>query len=172
MNLVDLDERTREVMLEEFEYDMESETVYRSTRISEYGWRHYPRIFRNAIEHDEADGFAMDLKPLLEDHVVVKGKLQKVPKNAAELLAYGQFNYYYVRAMARRAVEEKRELAVYRAKPTSSPRPDSEAKIGTKPDPAELYEELRNSQAFESLLGIPNGPGSKISVRFCDEEGQ
>ncbi len=90
-----------------------------------------------------------------------------IPENAPETIAEGAFNRYYIRALARRALEDRiPALVIYRAKPVAQPRPESEALVETTIDPAALLEDLRAHTADRPELGVPAGPGSGLSVRL------
>jgi hypothetical protein len=90
-----------------------------------------------------------------------------VPHNAAEVVAESEFNRYYIRALALRAIENGvHELVVVRARPVAQPRAQSEALIETTLNPAELLEDLRSHPGESPRLGVPAGPGSGLSVRL------
>jgi hypothetical protein len=174
-HLVNLDERTRELMLEEVEYDVARNQLHISPFLSGQGQRDYPSLLREAIEHGDAESLAESLR----GHRRIARTLHRrkptggytivtVPKTAAQTLAESEFNRYYIRALCRRALAEGvKELIVYRAKPVANPRPESEALLETAVDPAALLEDLRiHTGDEEPELGIPAGPNSGISVRF------
>ena len=83
-------------------------------------------------------------------------------------MAESEFNRYYIRGLARRAIEDGvQELVVYRAKPVSNPRPESEARVETTISAQELLEDLRSHPGDERpTLGVPSGPNSGLSVRL------
>jgi hypothetical protein len=83
-------------------------------------------------------------------------------------LAESEFNRYYIRALARRAIEDGiQELVVYRAKPVQNPRPESEARVETAIPPQDLLDDLRAHLGDERpTLGVPSGPNSGLSVRL------
>ena len=89
-------------------------------------------------------------------------------ENAAEVLAESEFNRYYIRGLARRAIEDDiPELVVYRAKSARNPRPESEARVEMALSPKELLDDLRAHPGDElPALGIPSGPNSGLSVRL------
>ena len=59
------------------------------------------------------------------------------------------------------------ELVIYRAKPVSNPRPESEARVETSLSPEELLDDLRSHPGDEPpTLGVPSGPNSGLSVRL------
>ena len=86
-------------------------------------------------------------------------------KDAAAVMAEGEFNRFYIRALCIRAIDEGRELEIYRARPSAKPDEASEAKIGDKPDPKALLADLRTSPGVGTALGLPR-PGSGVSVRL------
>jgi hypothetical protein len=91
----------------------------------------------------------------------------KVPVTAADTLAEGEFNRFYVRGLCRRTLQERDgQLVVHRAKAVAQPRPESEALIGTSPDAEKLLSDLRTNIGVEPALGVPKGPNSGLSVQI------
>jgi hypothetical protein len=84
---------------------------------------------------------------------------------AAETLAEGEFNRFYVRALCRRQMSGDGQLVVHRAKQVQNPRPESEALIGTSPNAGKLLDDLRNNPGVEPALGVPKGPNSGCPYR-------
>lgn len=91
--------------------------------------------------------------------------LVSVPHTAAQTLSEAQFNMYYMRALAMRAIDEGKGLFVYRAKDVDVPRRESEEMIGTFLDPATVLQTLRETIGVESPINIPL-PNSGITVRL------
>ncbi|MGH2523912.1 MAG: hypothetical protein ACRDH2_15510, partial [Anaerolineales bacterium] len=58
------------------------------------------------------------------------------------------------------------ELVVYRAKPVTQARPESETLVETVISPVALLEDLRAHPGEKSELGVPGGPNSGLSVRL------
>jgi hypothetical protein len=88
------------------------------------------------------------------------------PKNAARILAESEFNRFYIRALARRAMEDGiPKLVVYRAKLVRNPRPESEALVETTLPPEASLADLRAHSDRPPSLGVPSGPNSGLSVR-------
>ena len=54
---------------------------------------------------------------------------KKSPSNIREMLAFSDFNRYYVRAILVRAIEENKSVTVYRAKQSVNERQESEAAL-------------------------------------------
>jgi hypothetical protein len=92
----------------------------------------------------------------------------KVPYNAAQQLAEGEFNRFYLRGIASRALKEgKKDLRIYRGKEVSAPRVESEEKVGSLIDAALLLAELRKNDFVDNALGLPAGPNSGLTAEIA-----
>lgn len=170
-----LDDRTRQLMLDEMEYDIAQNQLHISPFLSGQGQRDYVNLLRETLQSGNDETLAQSLR---EHRRILrtlprrnpKGgySMSATPENAAQVLAESEFNRYYIRALARRAIEDGiSELVIYRAKPVSNPRPDSEARIETSLSPQELLDDLRDHTGDEiPELGVPSGPNSGLSVRL------
>jgi hypothetical protein len=171
-----LDDRTRQLMLDEMEYDIEHNQLHISPFLSGQGQRDYPNLLREAMQGGNDETLAESLR---EHRRILKTLPRRQPKaggysiaatpeNAAQVLAESEFNRYYIRALARRAIEDGiSELVIYRAKPARNPRPESQARVETTLSPQELLEDLRAHPGDEPpTLGVPSGPNSGLSVRL------
>jgi len=170
-----LDERTRQLMLAEMEYDIAHNQLHISPFLSGQGQRDYANLLRETMQHGNDQTLAEGLRAhrrlnrTQPRHKPSGGyALAATPDNAAELLAESEFNRYYIRALARRAIEDGiSELVVYRAKPAQNPRPESEARVETTLPPEDLLADLRSHTGDEvPSLGVPSGPNSGLSVRL------
>jgi hypothetical protein len=91
----------------------------------------------------------------------------KVPINAPDMMAEGEFNRFYARGLCLRAIAEGiPTVTVYRAKEVNNPRPESEALIGTHVSAEQLLQDLRQHTGTDTDLGLPGGPNSGLSVRL------
>lgn len=168
----DLDERTRQLMLEEVEFDASESVLYVSPRLNPSGQQGYEQLLKEAIrEYDDA-WLTEELRsgdyfnPSLQRQTQKGTSTQKMPKNAPDTLAEGEFNRFYIRGLCRRAIEEGTpEVEVYRGRESSRPRSESEALIGKRLSANALLEDLRLSVGVTPAL-LPPGPNSGLTVRL------
>jgi hypothetical protein len=169
-----LDDRTRQLMLAEMDYDIDHNELHISPFLSGQGQRDYTNLLREALQSGNDETLAQNLRAhrrLIKTLPRRKPKggyaIAATPENAAEVLSESEFNRYYIRALARRAIEDGiPELVVYRAKQVNSPRPESEALIETTLAPEDLLADLRSHPGESTSLGVPSGPNSGLSVRL------
>jgi hypothetical protein len=174
-NFENLDELTRQYMLDELSHDIRSGTVYISPRLNDMGKTHYIRVLEKSIREGNEITLKNDINAgllnLLEQKKKPSGGYTRarVPNTAAETLAEGEFNRYYIRALCRRVIEEETgEIQVYRAKEVDRPRLESQMKIGMIIDPRKTLRQLRDNSQFDTILQIPSGPNSGLSVRITN----
>lgn len=170
-----LDERTRQLMLDEMEYDIANNQLHISPFLSGQGQRDYANLLRDALQSGNDETLAQSLR---EHRRILRTLPRRNPsgsysitataKNAAQVLAESEFNRYYIRGLARRAIEDGVQgLVVYRAKPVRNPRPESETRVETAVSPQDLLDDLRSHPGDERpSLGVPSGPNSGLSVRL------
>lgn len=170
MDLHDLNDATRAAMIDEAEADVEAGTLFVSRRLNGRGMRRWPHILIDAIRIGDPETLASCIRTesLLVDREISHRNGQsyekKVPVNAADTLAEGEFIRFYMRAVCIQALSAGTKVRVYRAKPVMNPRPESEAKIGNVVDPTELLDDLRRNIGMETFLGLPPGPNSGLCV--------
>ncbi len=81
------------------------------------------------------------------------------------MLAEGEFNRFYIRAVCARAVADGISgVVVYRAKSVEHARSESERKIGQTVDPSAVLNDLRAHPGVDTALGLPPGPNSGLSI--------
>jgi hypothetical protein len=156
------------------DYDIAHNELHISPFLSGQGQRDYANLLREALQSGNDETLAQNLRAhrrLIKTLPRRKPKggfaIAATPENAAEVLSESEFNRYYIRALARRAIEDGiPELVVYRAKQVNSPRPESEALIETTLAPEDLLADLRSHPGESTSLGVPSGPNSGLSVRL------
>ena len=172
LNLKNLDDITRKLMLEEIEHDKRNNALYISQRLNAKGKTEYSKLLENASANSDDTKLAYDLLNCMAEKEPRRKKdgtvsFASVPFNANEILAEGEFNRFYIRALCLQVINEKKgRLRVYRAKRVSDPRPESEAKIGQFIDPNALLADLRTHPGIDTALGLPAGPNSGLSIEI------
>ncbi len=169
----DLDEKTRKYMLEAIDDADRIGNVYYSTRFNEAGRQEWLGLLKEAArEHDEK-WLAEQVKSHglfreLEGGRTPRGAytVKHIPgPAAADTLAEGQFNRFYMLGLARRARDEGvPELEVYRARDTASPRPQSQRLVGTRIPVEQVEDQLRDTKASlkSPLLRVRSGISLKL----------
>ena len=174
LHLVDLDQRTRDLMLSEVDADVAAETLYFGSYLSDEGRADYESLLKEAVTSGDdssleaAFGTAGRMARTTQRRKPRGGyTTAKVPVTAPQTLAEGEFNRFYLRALCLRANEDAIEsLLIYRAKVVQNPRAASEARIGTSVEAAALLEDLRANPGVDTALGLPSGPNSGLSARL------
>jgi len=169
----DLDGTVRQYMVKELDRDIESHTIYLSERLNESGVSEWIKLLREAIQKNDDDWLATQIRlyNLLNptyQRKNLKGGLTfvKMPVNAPETLAEGEFNRFFVRGLCAQVIATGgTEVEVYRGKDVSQPRSESEMMIGQQISAKKLLEDLRTSQGVEPAVGLPSGPNSGLTVR-------
>lgn len=164
--------QTRALMISEVKSDIQNEQLYYSKRFCEAGHRHYADLLLESIENGNEQSLAAALKEKkcfadTETRTTKKGVIySKIPETASQTLAESEFNRFYMRALALQAIQAKKTLTIYRARASENPRPESELLIGKQIDPVTLLDDLRKNVWFDTLLGLPPGPNSGLSVKI------
>ncbi|MFS8172344.1 hypothetical protein [Vreelandella titanicae] len=174
LNFRNLDDRTRALMLSEIDRDITASTLYLSDNLSEHGKEKYPELLQDAVRTGNDDTLAMAIRGHLNSHEKPRklktGGFSKPPVmriNAHEMLAEGEFNRFYIRAMCVRAMEDGLSgVVVFRAKLVKNARSASEQLIGQTIHTEALLSDLRNSSGIDTALGLPPGPNSGLSVQL------
>ena len=173
LRLLDLDAETRRYMLDEVEFDAARGTLYISSRLNGAGRIRWLELLREAVEkHDDVwlagRVVAERLLNAYEERRTKNGTTTaKIPVNAHETLAEGEFNRFYLRGISRRAIAEGLAgLEIYRAKAVERPRSESQIMIGKICDPAKLLSEIRTHPGIDTALGLPPGPNSGLSAKI------
>jgi hypothetical protein len=166
-----LDATTRRYALAEFDEDLANDRFHASDRLRPTAIAEYQRLLRDAIRYYDDRWLEEHVDDLMVDFETRRTRAggqttAKLPQMAARMLAEGDFNLYYMRGLALRAIEEAREVVeVYRARLSEEPRLSSAAAEGHRTPAREVLEQLRaKSQGpIHAALGQPN---SGLSVRL------
>lgn len=168
-----LNDDIRRYMLEEIELDEANGTSYLSRRLHEAGCERWPVILREAAAHGNDASLAQAIRDddCLNAHVPRTNKktgitsMTAMPVNAPEMLAEGEFNRFYIRALCRFAIDNGIDhLVGCRARHSENPRSSSEEAVGKHFDPAAVLEDLRTAQGDDTALRMPGGPNSGICL--------
>jgi hypothetical protein len=173
MNLTNLDTTTRAHMRSEVEADISASSLYLSPRLSTVGIQDYPDLLLDAVTNGTPATLAAALRANgrlnVMEIAVRNGKSysKRVPVTAADTLAEGEFNRFYIRGLCVRAISGGTAgVVVYRAKDVVHPRPESTARISQIIDPSVLLADLRLHHNVDTALGVPAGPNSGLSVHL------
>ncbi len=173
-----LDDETRRLMEVEIAADIEegkrepTRGLYVSSYLNERGVELWPDLLLEAARTGSEDTLAREL----DRHGCFKTEVERrkpsggyttarVPVTAAQTLAESQFNMYYMRALAARALDSEAGLIVYRAKQVENPRQTSEQMIGATLNAAEVQAELRATRGVNPASHIPL-PNTGLTVRL------
>lgn len=171
-NFTKLDARTRALMIEEITRAEKLGQLYFSARFNDTGTRGWVMWLTSAVEQHDEHWLAYQLEVAdAMKHLETKAKSKggyttaHVPDTAAETMAEGQFNRFYMVAICRRAIEDGKAIVrVYRAKHRGEPRPESIALEGTSRDANMLLQELRSKDL--SLRCDLLKPNSGLSIDY------
>lgn len=157
-----LDKTTRQIMIQEFTKDYKSNNWYISPRLTEKGIEEFPKLLLTAFESGDEETLTNSIKHMThlkrtEKRKTAKGIIDaKVPSNANKLLAEGEFNRYYMIALCIRAIDENKQIKVYRGRTSSTVRANSEELIGKYLDPQTTLKTLKNTNDRDNHIPEPN----------------
>ena len=173
-DFVNLDEKTRSYMLRAIEEAEREGQINYSPRLNAKGKEQWLSLLEQAARSHNEHWLAYQLEAdrlikgfEVSERPVGSYSIKHVPRTAAQTMAEGQFNRFYMLGLCRRAKEDGiKQLEVYRAKQSARPRPESQALIGIRL-PVEVVEpQLRDDAASQKSVLIQ--PNSGISLRFPD----
>jgi hypothetical protein len=167
-----LDQITRNFMMQE----IASGGHYISPRLTTQGQIDWPELMKEAAKGYNDDWLSAQLlnrSLLLNEESYTRNNISRTRRinkeQAAQQLAEGEFNRYYIRGLCLRAISEGIEtLIVYRGKEVQDPRPESQAKIGSSVAVDQLLLNLRSNDfvEIEKAFGIPGGPNSGLTCKL------
>jgi hypothetical protein len=177
MNFEELDGKTRERMLAEFEAEEVGGNPYRGERLSAAGRAAFPDHIREAIRHGNEQSLLAAINKaaywnateLYERNGVVRSRSINM-QQAAEQLSLSEFNTWYVRGFAKRLMDEgEQQCQAYRgAQPKWEPA-DCAAHEGQLFPAADIYNGHRATYwpkpGNKDALSIPFNPGCHHTIR-------
>ena len=164
------DTNTRFYMLTELESDIRNNLFYKPLSLNDYGFRIYPSILKECFQN----GSVHTLKDKLTLNLFRKTNKNRntVKTNIAEMLAFNDFNRYYIRSVLIQAIEQNKPVLVYRAKSSQNERFESKNLLGrifsNNDEKQRLLSIYRNykiifSEKNKTGLLLPN---SGLSLKF------
>jgi hypothetical protein len=167
-----LDPITRRYALAEFDADLGSDKFHISERLRPTAIEEYKRYFRDAIRYYDdrwLEEHASDLLVDFEHRRTRSGgqTTAKIPEMATRMMSEGDFNRYYMRGVALRAIEEGREIVeVYRARLSVEPRKESAELEGHRLPANEVLRYLRGEPSENPDVTALGRTNSGLSVRL------
>jgi hypothetical protein len=167
-----LDPTTRRFAIGELDDDLKSGAFHASERLRPTAIADYQHLLRESLRYYDDLWLEQRASDLLVDFETRQTRsggqtTAKIPEMASRMLAEGDFNRYYMRGVALRAIEEGRQVVeVYRARLSLEPRPDSAEAEGQRVQAKDVLDYLRgttNVAPSDVRLGRPN---SGLSVRL------
>src|SRR5512132_2064707 len=167
-----LDPTTRRYALAELDQDLATGSFHVSERLRPTAIADYERALQEAIRYYDdrwLEERASDLLVDVEERRTRSGgtTTAKIPQMAARMLAEGDFNRYYMRAICLRAIEEGRQVVeVYRARLSMEPRPESAELEGRRLPAVEVLDHLRGPQSADPAVAALGRANSGLSLRL------
>ena len=176
LQYANLDHVTRRSMVEELDADIANGTMHISPRLQPNAVPEYQRLLRDALRYYDDLWLEERVAPLMVDFETrhtAKGDTvtARLPEGAARVMAERDFNLYYMRGIARRAIAEgRREVEVYRARLSMEPRRESAVLEGTHIPAEQLLADLRSPTPLSQAAPRLGRPNSGLSVRLTGPE--
>lgn len=165
LNPEGLDARTRLYMLDEFQRDASTGSLYLSPLLTPSGRLDWPVLLQFAL----LEGGPVQLaEQLRRRHRLEHLEPPDPPclRDGAALLAEGEFNRFHCRGICRRALDERHtHVEVYRAREASRVRLTDRQLLGARLDARALLSELRAGPGAPGPR-LPGDPASGLSVRI------
>lgn len=167
-----LDPTTRRYAYAELEQDLRAGTFHNSERLRPEAVAEYQRLLSEALRYYDDRWLEERTGDLLVENESRRTRsggttTAKVPHMAARLVAEGDFNRYYIRGVALRAIEEGRQiLEIYRARLSLEPRPESASVEGSRVPAAEVLAHMRGPLSANPTVAPLGRTNSGLSVRL------
>lgn len=174
-NFTHLDEHTRKLMMDEIARATVNGQIYFSARFNAIGSKKWVAWLTEAAEFHDEHWLAYQIQSSggmkdFEERAMPRGEYSKVhvPYSAAETMAEGQFNRFYIAGVCRRALEASQsQVRIYRACHRDEPRPESQALEGMMTDAQTLLEQVRNKQASFGCAMLKPNSGLSVQLKEC-----
>lgn len=177
MNYEELDRRTRQQMLSEFENDQATRAPYQSKALSQDGLRAFPDLMRDAIKSGNETSLAaaldrIDLWVPEEEYTregITRTRKRNVSQSATRL-ALTEFSTWYVRGLANRLLDEGLDQCqVYRGEQPKWEPGECAEHEGRTVSVRVIYDNHRvrywPAPGNQSAFSIPFGPGCHHVIR-------
>ena len=177
MNFEELDDKTRQYMLKEFQDEEKSGNPYRSKRLSALGLEKFPSLMEKGIKNGNEVTLEKDLNDSSywkssETSHSGKGTAfsKNIPSDASKMLALSEFSTWYTRGLSKILIDEGvTECEVYRADTAAVPRCECTKWERLKTDVQQAYDGHRKRYHHENIdrkaFSIPSGPNCHHSIR-------
>jgi len=177
MNYEELDDRTREYMLAEFENEQASGMPYRSKALSQAGLKAFPDLMREAIKSGNETSLVAALNRVdlwdPDEEYTRNGITRKRRRNVAQSamrLALTEFSTWYVRGLAKRLLDEGVDRCqVYRGEEPKWEPGECAEHEGRIVSVQEIYDNHRvrywPPPGDKTAFSIPFGPGCHHVIR-------
>lgn len=123
----ELDSTVRSYMLEELELDISVGLFYESVYLQQAFIPVYHQVLYSGFKNGDVNTI---INALGSHFFKKKANDRKTPVNIATTLAFNDFNRYYMRAILKKAINESKNVCVYRAKESGNQRSESGMLIG------------------------------------------
>lgn len=156
-NFPNFDNDTRFIMVSELVRDIENGLFYEPSSLKSSYIARYKELLRKCFEYGTIEGLERALVSSLFKDKDKSGR--KISSNIATLLAFSDFNRYYMRAILIRAIDEHKTVCVYRAKQSMNER--QESKIAIEQccfDKNVLAQMLKILRDYKMLFTLKNKP--------------
>jgi len=175
-NFEELDQKTREFMLEEFETEQSSGNPYISPLLSDSGREVFLELTKKAIVSEDEEFLSISLskqeywkekQEYTRDGITREKRINF--NQAAERLGFSEFNTWYVRGLAKKLITEGvRKCQIYRAKKPKWEPAECSKHEGQIVDAKVIYEGHRTKywpEKNDYAFSIPAQPGCHHTIR-------
>lgn len=167
-----LDPATRRFAIAELDNDLACGDFHVSERLRPTAVAQYEHLLREALRYYDDLWLEERVEELLIDFEPRRTRsggttTAKVPEMASRMLAEHDFNHYYMLGVARRAIEEGRQVVeVYRARLSLAPRHASAELEGRRIPAGEVISMLRSRPGPDVPMPLLGRQNSGLSVRL------